>query len=373
MTTPDLAAPATEAKPPARQGPGRDPRRGPCGGRALGAARRIAAGLGVILSVITLTFFVTHVVAPDPTSLFLGSAGFGSAEDERAAREQVRQQLGLDAPLPEQYARFLGQVVRGDLGTSFQTGRPVTADLLGKLPATAELAVYSLLLGVALGVALGVFSAVRQGGALDRLTRLLTVGAMATPQFWIGLMLVWVFTVRLHWLPGPIGRLPVGVAPPDPITGFYVVDAVLTGNWSVAGAATAQLVLPVVTLAIGLGAPVAKVVRTSMVEALGSDYVRSAQALGFGARRIRFRYALKNGMLPVVTLLAGIIAFTFVGSVLVEGIFGWPGIGAYSLQAIQTSDFPVIQGFVLYASALYVVVYEALTLAYGFIDPRSRA
>jgi peptide/nickel transport system permease protein len=195
---------------------------------------------------------------------------------------------------------------------------------------------------------------------------------MAMPQFWIGLMLLWIFFTELHIAPGPVGRLPIGATPPDHITGFFVVDAVLSGQWSTAWQAIEQLVLPVVTLGMGLAGPVYKVVRTSMLEALTSDYVRTARALGFRRRRIWFVYALKNGLLPLVTILAGIIGFTLVGSVLVEGIFSWPGVGNYAFRAIQTSDFPAIQGFVIYSAILYVIIYEAMNAAYAFIDPRVR-
>jgi len=343
--------------------------------RIVAAGRRVLGGLLVILAVITVTFLVTRVVAPDPTNLFLGgtSNGFASAAAEAAARAKIQAELGLDKPLLAQYFSFLHQVVHGDLGIAFQTGRPVTDELFSRLPATAELAVYALLVGVALGVGAGVLAAVRTGGWADRLVRFFTIGAVAMPQFWIGLMLLWLFSVELRVLPGPIGRLPLGVLPPRQITGFYVVDALLAGQWSLAGMAAQQLVLPVLTLALGLAAPIAKVVRTSMLEALSSDYIRTARALGFGNRRIWYAYALKNGLLPVVTILAGIVAYTLCGSILVEGIFGWPGVGSYSLQAIQTSDFPVIQGFVLYAAVLYVVLYEGLAIVYGYIDPRTQS
>ena len=369
MTTAALELPATAET--SASGP-RSRGRGPA--LALSAARRVVGGLIVILCVITVTFLVTRVFAPDPTNLFLGGSGngFASAAAEAAARVRVRASLGLDRPLVEQYVSFLGQVVRGDLGTSFQTGQSVRGDLFTRLPATAELAVYALLVGVTLGIAVGVLAAVRPGGWFDRVARFLTIGAIAMPQFWIGLMLLWLFSVKWQVLPGPIGRLPVGDVPPRHLTGFYVVDALLTGQWSLAGSAALHLILPVLTLALGLAAPIAKVVRTSMREALSSDYVRTAAALGFGNRRIWFGYALKNGLVPVVTILAGIVAYTLCGSILVEGIFGWPGIGNYSLQAIQTSDFPVIQGFVLYAAVLYVVLYEGLAIVYGYVDPRTR-
>lgn len=336
--------------------------------------RRVGGGLGVILCVITLTFVITRVVAPDPTNLFLGSSGngFASAQAEGVERAKVRASLGLDQSLPHQYVHFLDQVLHGDLGVSFQTGRSVSQDLLSRLPATAELALYALILGIALGVGVGVFAAVGRSGPFDRLARLFTIAATATPQFWVGLMLVWLLTVKTHVLPGPIGRLPTGVSPPRHMTGFYVIDAIIGGEWSTAWKAIELLALPTLTLALGLAGPIAKVVRTSMIEALASDYVRAAQALGFSGARVNFVYALKNGLLPVLTILAGIIAYTLCGSVLVEGIFGWPGVGNLSLAAIQTSDFPVIQGFVLYASVLYVVVYELLAIAYGLVDPRTR-
>jgi ABC-type dipeptide/oligopeptide/nickel transport system permease component len=343
--------------------------------RPLLAIRRVLGSLGVILSVLTVTFLVTRVFAPDPSSLFLGAAGngFGSPEEAAAARVKVRADLGLDHSLLDQYWRFLSHLAQGDLGISFQTGRTVTGDLLDRLPATAELALYSLVVGLLVGIVGGVVAAVRHERLFDRVSRFVAIGFMAMPQFWLGLMLLWVGYTQLHLFPGPVGRLPLGAAPPDNITGFFVIDGLITGNLSAAWNAAGQLVLPVLTLGLGLGAPVFKIVRTSMLEALASDYVRTARALGFGSRRIYLVYALKNGLLPVVTILAGVIGFTLAGSILVEGIFGWPGVGNYSLRAIQTSDFPAIQGFVVYSAVLYVLLYEGLNAAYGRLDPRVRA
>jgi peptide/nickel transport system permease protein len=343
-------------------------------GWALVVGRRLVGALLVILSVLTVSFFVSRVFAPDPTNLYLGAGGngFASPAAEAVARAKIRVFLGLNGSLLDQYGHFLSQMLHGNLGTSIETGRPVTSDLLNRLPATAELAVYSLILGLTVGVVCGVLAAVRHEGWFDRITRFFAIGFMAMPQFWIGLMLLWLGFTEFHLLPGPSGRLPIGVNPPEHITGFYVIDAVLTGNWSTAWDAIRQLILPVLTLGLGLAAPVYKVVRTSMLEALTSDYVRAARALGFGPRRIWFRYALKNGLLPLVTILAGIIGYTFAGSVLVEGIFSWPGVGNYALQAIQTTDFPAIQGFVVYAAVLYVIVYETMNVVYVLVDPRVR-
>ena len=349
--------------------------RGHAAALAVAFARRLAGAVSVIFSVVTVTFVVTRVFAPDPTSLYLGAAGngFASPAAEAVARAKVQKTLGLDGSLLHQYGRFLSQIVRGDLGNSFTTGRSVTSDLLSRFAATAELAVYALILGLSVGIIGGVFAAVRHERWFDRTSRFFAIGFMAMPQFWIGLMLLWLFFTQLHIAPGPVGRLPVGTNPPDHITGFYVIDALLTGQLSTAWEAIRQLALPVITLGLGLAAPVFKVVRTSMLEALTSDYVRTARALGFDRRRIWFVYALKNGLLPLVTILAGIIGYTFAGSVLVEGIFSWPGVGNYAYSAIQNSDFPGVEGFVLYSAVLYVVVYEVMNVLYAVVDPRVRS
>jgi peptide/nickel transport system permease protein len=327
---------------------------------------RLLGAVIVILGVVTLTFFLARVVSPDPTNLYV------SPQADQAVRDQVRALMGLDKPVPEQYVSYLGQLLHGDLGTSFATGLPVRDDLFSRLPATLELATYSLVIGTLVGVLVGVVGAVRRRGILDRVGRSVTVAGLALPQFFVGLMLLWIFFVVLGIAPGPVGRLPVGMSAPPDTTGFVVVDAVLSGQWAVAGAALQQLALPLVTLTFAIFAPIARTVRTAMLEALDADYVRTATAMGIPTRTIHYRYALKNVLLPVLTMLAGVIGFAFSGAVLVEGIFAWPGIGQYALDAIQQSDFAAIQGFVLYAAVLYVVVYLVLDLLYARVDPRVR-
>jgi ABC-type dipeptide/oligopeptide/nickel transport system permease component len=336
--------------------------------------RHILGSVAVILGVLTVAFFVTHVFAPDPTNLFLSPGGNGFASPQAAAAERlkVRTSLGLGSPLPVQYYHFIDNLLHGNLGVSFQTGRSVTSDLLARLPATAELAVYALVLGLLFGIVFGVVSAVKRESIFDHIVRFFTIGGLSLPSFWVGLMLIWIFTTKLRITPSPIGRLSAGVVPPHRITGFYVIDGLLQGDWSTAADAAAHLVLPVVTLAIVLGAPLSKIIRSSMIEALDSDYIRTATAIGFGRRRIWMVYALKNALLPVLTVLASVVAQTFCGTVLVEGIFGWPGVGNYALQAITTSDFPAVQGFVLYTAIIYIVIYELLDYCYSLADPRIR-
>jgi peptide/nickel transport system permease protein len=329
--------------------------------------RRLMGAILVIWGVVTLTFLLTRVFAPSPVNLF------AQPTDTAADRVQIAQRLGLTNPIPVQYVDYLRDVIHGNLGTSYLTQRPVTDDLLAKIPATAELAVYALIFGVVVGVTAGVLSAVLEGSIFDRVVRIFTSAGLALPQFWVALMLILIFYVDLHVLPGPTGRLPIGMQSPPTVTGFYLIDSIITGNLSSFWPALLQLVLPVLALGIVVASPLARAARASMILALKADYVRTARALGLSRGRTWFVYALRNATLPVITMTAGTVAWTFSGSVLVEGIFGWPGAGAYALNALENSDFPAVQGFVLYASILYVIVYQLLDIAYTFADPRIRS
>ncbi len=327
---------------------------------------RTALVIPVALGVVTLTFFVSRVLAADPVELFLPPQA-----DEQLRRE-VRQRLGFDKPLVEQYRIFLVGIDRGDLGVSINTGRPVTRDLAARLPATLEMAGFALLMGVALGVTLGVAAGVTRDRWPDFLIRGVTLGGMALPAFWLGLILIFVFFVRLHWLPGPVGRFPIGAEPPRTITGLFAVDSLLHGNVPAFWVSLRHLVLPSFTLGFVTMAPIARVARTAMIEVLQSDYVRTSRAMGISKTLIYFRYALKNALLPVVTMIGSVVAFLFSGSVLVENIFNWPGMGQYALEAIRQSDFAALQGFVLWAALTYVVVFLLIDLLYLVVDPRTR-
>ncbi len=332
-----------------------------------GPFAKIISAVLVIVLIVSLTFLASRVFTADPINLFVGN----SASTE--TREKARQELGLADPLPVQYLHFLNGLAHGDLGRSYLTGRPVSADLMSRLPATIELGVYALILGFATGVVAGVIAAVNRGRPIDSVIRTLTIGGLSLPQFWIGLMLLWVVFVKMQLLPGPSGRLPIGVTPPETVTGLYVVDALLHGQYDLAAKAARQLVLPVITLSVGVFAPIARLVRSAMVESLESDYIRTATAMGVPTTKIWFAYALKPGLLSVLTIAAGLIGWVLAGSVLVESIFGWPGIGQFALTAIKSSDYPVIQGFVLYVSVVYVVIWAVLEFVYSRVDPRVRA
>jgi ABC-type dipeptide/oligopeptide/nickel transport system permease component len=329
-------------------------------------ALRIVMMLPVAFGVVTLTFFVSHVLAADPVELFLPPQA-----DERL-RQEIRASLGLDKPLLVQYGLFLLGLTRGDLGRSIATGRPVLTDLLDRLPATLELATYALLLAVIIGVPLGVLAAMASDRLPDFAVRGLTLVGMALPAFWLGLIMIAFFFVRLAWLPGPVGRLPIGAEPPTPLTGLFSIDSLAMGNLSLFWTSIRHLVLPALTLGFVTMAPITRVTRTAMVEALESDYVRTAEAMGLPRVDVYYRYALKNALLPVVTMIGAAVGFLFSGAVLVENIFNWPGMGQYALNAIRLSDFAALQGFVIWAAIAYVLAFLVVDLLYLVIDPRTR-
>lgn len=320
----------------------------------------------VIWGVVTLTFLIGRVLAPDPVELYM------PPQADQQTREEIRERLGLDEPLAVQYGRFVTGAVRGDLGTSTITGRPVTEDLFDRLPATLELAAAALVISVAVGVPLGVLAGIKRDGPLDFGVRLVTLLGMAVPAFWLGLVLVYVFFVRLRWLPGPVGRLPLSQRAPKDITGLYVVDSILRRDFSMTWTALRHLFLPAVTLGIVLMAPITRVARAAMVEVMESQYIRTARAFGLRRRTIYFRYALKNALLPIVTMIGTIVGFVFTGAVLVEAVFNWPGMGRYGLDAILKSDFSALQGFVIWASIAYVVAFFVVDIVYLVVDPRTR-
>jgi peptide/nickel transport system permease protein len=321
----------------------------------------------VALGVVTITFFMARVFTGDPTELY------APPDATDALRAQIRAQLGLSAPLPVQYLHYMNDLLHFNLGTSFTTGENVGSDLWDRLPATLELGFVGLAFGIVVGVPVGVLAAVARERWPDFLVRGVTLGGMALPQFWIGLVLISIFFVGLGWLPGPVGRLPIGVDPPPRVTGFLLIDTLVAGDPAMWWDAVRALALPGLTLGLTTLAPIARVTRASMVEALQSDYVRTAIAMGHPRRVVWFRYSLRNALLPVVTLIGGIAGHIFGGAVLLESIFGWPGLGQYALQAIQNSDFAALQGFVIYASLLYVLAFLAVDVLYMFIDPRLRA
>ena len=330
------------------------------------AGRRLALAVPGLLGVIVVTFLLNRALPGDPAVFFAGPAA------TRQAIEEIRTRLGLDRTLPEQFGYYVRDLARGDLGTSLTTGQPVLKDLLGRLPASLELTLAGLLFAVGVALPLGVLSATRPGSWIDHLARVLTTAGVSLPIFFTGLLLVYVFYFLLGWAPAPLGRLDAFATAPRAVTGFLVVDAVLAGDATIAWAALRQLALPALTLGLFAMAPIARMTRASMLGVLGSDFVRTARAAGLAPRTVLVTYALRNGMLPVVTLLGMVFSFLLGANVLVEKVFAWPGIGSYALEALIASDYAPVQGFVLMMASIYVFLNLAIDVAYGLVDPRVR-
>jgi peptide/nickel transport system permease protein len=326
--------------------------------------RRLLAALPNLAGVIVVTFLLTRAIPGDPAAYFAGA----SATTE--AVEQIRQQLGLDRPLLEQFFRYVADLARGDLGLSLTTGQPVLQELVARLPASLELVLLALLLACAVAIPLGVAAATRPGSWIDQLARLVTTAGVSLPTFFTGLLLAYVFYFLLGWAPSPLGRLDPMFSPPPTVTGLYLVDAALAGDRALWWAAAKQLVLPVLTMAIFVLAPIARMTRASMLAVLSSDFVRTARASGLSRGTVLVRYALRNALLPVVTTLGMVFGFMIGSSVVIEKVFGWPGVGSYAIDALTASDYAPVQGFVLAMGILFVLLNLLIDVLYVVIDPR---
>ena len=326
--------------------------------------RRLLAALPNLAGVIVVTFLLTRAIPGDPAAYFAGA----SATTE--AVEQIRRQLGLDRSLFEQFLRYVADLARGDLGLSLTTGQPVLQELMARLPASLELVLLALLLACAVAIPLGVAAATRPGSWIDQLARLVTTAGVSLPTFFTGLLLAYVFYFLLGWAPSPLGRLDPMFSPPPTVTGLYLVDAALAGDRALWWAAAKQLVLPVLTMAIFVLAPIARMTRASMLAVLSSDFVRTARASGLSRGTVLVRYALRNALLPVVTTLGMVFGFMIGSSVVIEKVFGWPGVGSYAIDALTASDYAPVQGFVLAMGILFVLLNLLIDVLYVVIDPR---
>jgi peptide/nickel transport system permease protein len=309
--------------------------------------RRVGVAVGLLWVVATVLFFSIHLLPGDPALLILGGDA-AQASPEQVAR--VRARLGLDRPLPVQYAAWLGRVARGDLGTSLLDDRPVAGDLANRLPRTLQLVVPATVLAVALGIPLGMFAARRRGRCWDPAASALALAGFSMPVFVVGMLLVLVFSLRLGWLP------PTGYVPPGESLAAFL----------------RHLILPVLALAAAPLATVMRMTRSAYLEEAARDFVRTARAKGLGERTVARRHVLRNALLPVVAVVGLQVGSMFAGAVLVEYLFSWPGINALLLSALGTRDYPVIQGVVLLASALFVALNLVTDLCYALLNPRIR-
>jgi peptide/nickel transport system permease protein len=328
------------------------------------ALRRIAQAIPVIIGVVVLSFVLTRALPGDPAVYFAGVAA------DEASIQQVREHLGLDRSLPAQFAIYVGDLLRGDLGQSLTSGQPVLSDLLRRLPASLELTLSALILSCGVAIPLGVMAAMRPGSLVDHACRLLVTAGVSLPTFFTGILLIYVFYYLLGIAPSPLGRLDFLYIEPDHITGFYLIDSALAGDFETFIAALRQLILPAITLALFTLAPIARLTRAAMLQALSSDYIRTARAAGLTRRRVIYGYAFRNALLPVITTLGMVFSFMLGANVLVEKVFAWPGIGSYAVEALVASDYAAVQGFVLAMALLFVALNLVIDLTYTLIDPR---
>jgi peptide/nickel transport system permease protein len=298
-------------------------------------ARRLMLSVVVLWAVSTAVFCMMRFLPGDPVLVMLQTSGGSPA---RIA--ELRHQLGLDQPAQVQYVRFLSGVVRGDLGDSIFTGRPVVEVILEQLPATMQLAVSSMIIGVAVGMLLGIVSALREGSWIDNLSMVFAAAGVSMPSFWLGLMMIYLFSLRLNWFPA---------------TGQGGID---------------RLIMPATVLGLGVSATVARLTRSSLIEVMQQEYVTTARAKGLVERLVITRHALKNALIPVVTMVGLEFGWLLGGAVVTETVFSRQGLGRLAVQAVLWKDFPLVQGTVLFAAVFYLAANLVVDILYGYLDPR---
>jgi peptide/nickel transport system permease protein len=327
--------------------------------------RRLLFLVPQVLGVTTVVFILVRLLPGDPAYLVAGSL---ATPDVIAS---VRGELGLNHPIWQQYLIYVGHVARGDLGRSWLTSSPVAEDIVQRLPATLELITLALILAFCIALSLGMLTALRPGGLADRAASAYGMLAGAMPDFWWALFLVFLLFGELQIIPAPIGRIDLALVPPRHVTGMYTIDSVLNGDWQVLGSSLAHLALPVFTLAFVYAGPILKMARSSMSQALLGNFIRYARASGLPTRVVT-RYALRNALLPVITMTGITYGYLLGGAVLIEQIFAWGGLGQYAVQAITSSDYMAVSGVVLVTTVFSLLVYLAVDLLYLAVDPRIR-
>jgi len=333
-------------------------------GKAMLVGHRLLQAVPTVAGIVIVTFILTRALPGDPAAYFAGPAA------DAKSIEQIRIALGLDKSLPEQFVRYVGDLATGNLGKSLSTGQPVLEDILTRLPASLELTLLALLISTGIAVPLGVLAATRPNSWIDHLCRIVVTAGVSLPTFFTGLALIYVFYYLLGWSPAPLGRLNLMYIAPPAVTGLYLVDSLIAGDGGTFGAALGQLALPAITLALFTLAPIARMTRGAMLQALASEYIRTARAAGLAPSTVLFSYALRNALLPVVTTLGMVFSFALGANVLVEKVFAWPGIGSYAIEALVVSDYAAVQGFVLSMALLFILLNLLIDIAYTLIDPR---
>lgn len=328
--------------------------------------KRIIYFIPTMILIIILGFAFSRILPGNPALMRVGK--FATHE----ALEKMERSMGLDKPLIYQFFDYVFGLLNGDLGTSWITGHSVTEDIIQRLPATFELAGMAMLFALLIGIPLGVAAAVKKDTIFDHLGRLLGVIGLSVPLFWMGIVLILIFFYILSWAPPPLGRIAIEVSPPLNITGLYTVDSLLTFNFPALWSSIQYLFLPTVALGFSVMATIFRIVRSSMLEALDSDYILAAKAAGIPKRTLYFNDALRNSLVPLLTQIGLVLGYLLGGNVIVEGLFAWPGMGGYVWNAVASKDLDAIQGFILVAATILALISLLVDLLYAIVDPRVR-
>jgi peptide/nickel transport system permease protein len=329
--------------------------------------RRLGSGLVLCVGITLVAFVVTHLVPGDPAAANLGQRAIG----DPAAVRAFRHQYGLDRPLPMQYLLYLSQLLHGNLGISEQSHRPVLTDLAEYVPATIELALFAIVLSLVIGVGLGIVAAVFRDRWPDQVIRVVSLSGVSMPIFWVALVAFYLLFFKLGWLPGG-GRLDPTQTAPAHLTGLFTIDALVHGQWALLWSALRHLVLPGLVLAIFTVGMLTRFTRASMLEIMGNDYVRAARLKGLPEHVVVLRHVLRPALVSIITVAGVAFGNLLSGTVLVENIFAWPGVGQYAYHSAVNLDLPAIMGVSLFVALVYIVVNLAVDLLYGVIDPRIR-
>ena len=317
----------------------------------------------VLIGVTLITFMVSHVIPADPAKI---AAGPRSRPEQV---ETIRKELGLDKPLYQQYLIYISGIVRGDLGKSIASRRPVMKDIMDFFPATLELVIFAILIELLFGIPMGIISARYHNSLIDHSSRLIALIGVSMPLFWLGILFQILFYGKFGWLPAE-GRLDILLAPPTKITGMYIFDSLFTGNWQTLLNSLKHIILPVFTLAFGSLAIVSRILRSSMLEVMHQDYILTARAKGLKEISVITNHAFKNAMIPTVTVVGLQVGALMGGVFLIEVIFDWPGMGLYAIRSITNLDYFAIMGVTVVVATIYVVINFIVDIIYSILDPR---
>jgi peptide/nickel transport system permease protein len=324
--------------------------------------RRLFLMLIVMAGVATIVFFVTRIIPADPVGAILG----GNAPIELV--DKMRADLGLDKPILEQFFVYISGIVQGDFGKSIVTHKPVIEDILEFLPATIELAVAAMFFTLLFGIVFGAISAVKRNKPIDHVLRVFSILGVSLPVFWLGLIMLFVFYFFLDWLPGG-GRNSMFIFP-ERITGFIFLDAVINNDWDTFWDAAAHILMPAFVLGYASAATVARIMRASMLDVMAQNYIRTARSKGLGRWVVIWRHAMRNALIPVVTVIGVSFGDLLSGAVLTETIFSWPGLGRYIVNALLVLDYPAVTGGTLFVAFIYSLANLVVDISYAALDPR---